>query len=236
MRLGASRYPYCLRLKIKLGGSNFKNSLSRCKSCRIVAKSDFRDGVALDVAGNRRHLDVGMRLDLLNLIFEIDLAVTFDAHRFLVVLANFATLAHVQLFRNDLVFLGVDDWVGVDWNQNLVALAVDSYGIVKVLVLVVRSELNVDVLADSRRDHPFFVVLYLKIWGLRWQNVQPLWRWRVVDDFNFQNMRFPKFKTGKLNHGGRCAEKSIGANCIKLITHAQVVIFFSFSFSEHASL
>jgi hypothetical protein len=106
--------------------------------------------------------------DFFEFIFKIDWAVTVNANFFDICLANFATLSNVDGGWKKLVFLGVDDWVGVDWYQDLVTFTVDSYAVIEVFVFVIWSELHVDVLTDTRWNHTFLIVLNFEKWSLRW--------------------------------------------------------------------
>ena len=57
-------------------------------------------------------------------------------------------LAHVNIVREQLIFLRVNDWEGMDWNKNFVSIAVNSYSVIEVFVFVVGSELDIDVFSD----------------------------------------------------------------------------------------
>ena len=109
-----------------------------------------------------------MRFDLFEFVFKIYWAVTINADFFRICLAYFAAFSNVDRGWEKLVFLGVDDWIGVDWYQDLVTLAVDSYAVVEVFVFIIRSKLNVDVLTDTRWNHTFFIILNFEKWSLRW--------------------------------------------------------------------
>lgn len=100
----------------------------------------------------------------------------------------------------------------------------NSYRVVVVLVctdVVSRiwvacwSKLNVDILTDACWDHAFFLVTDFEIWCLRWQNVQPLRRWWVIDNTDFKCMCFIYFKTCEFDNWRGGLENSIGANCVK---------------------
>lgn len=83
-------------------------------------------------------------------------------------------LAHVQVLREDLIFLGVNHGEGVDRDQDFITVAVHSYRVVEILIFIVRSELDINVLSDTRGYHPLFVVLNLKIGGRGRQDVKAL--------------------------------------------------------------
>ena len=57
----------------------------------------------------------------------------------------------------------------MDGNEDLIALAVNTDGVVVVFVTLFarRSELNVDVFGDARWDHSLLVVPYFEVRGLR---------------------------------------------------------------------
>jgi len=57
-------------------------------------------------------------------------------------------LAHVNIVGEQLIFLRINDWKGMNWNKNFVAIAVNSYSVIEVFVFVVRSELDIDVFSD----------------------------------------------------------------------------------------
>ena len=106
----------------------------------------------------------------------------------------------------------------------------DPDAVVEVFVLVIRCELYVDVFADARRDHPFFIVLDFEKWSAGRQDVQTLWGWWVVYQFYFQSMSFAKFETSKTHNAGVSAEKTVAANRIELVMLGQVVDFISLGF------
>lgn len=109
-----------------------------------------------------------MWLDLLEFIFEIDWAVTINTDFFEICLANFTALSNVNRGWKKLVFLGVDHWVSMDRYQDLVTFTVDSNTVIEVLIFVIWSELNIDVLTDTRWDHAFFIILNFEKWSLWW--------------------------------------------------------------------
>lgn len=106
--------------------------------------------------------------------------------------------------------VSVDDWVGVDWNQKLVALAVDADRVVVVTVggervsfrtaWARRGELHVDVLAHASGNHALLLVADFEIGRLRGQDVQPLGRRRIVDHSHFESVGFVGLESGKADH------------------------------------
>jgi hypothetical protein len=66
-------------------------------------------------------------------------------------------------------------------NQDLVTFAVNSNAIIKVFILLVGGELDVDVFTDTRWDHPLLVIFNLEVWSCWWKDVKPLRSWRVVN-------------------------------------------------------
>ena len=124
----------------------------------------------------------------------------------------------------------------MNWNKNLVAFTMNSNGAIKVFVLIVWSELNIDILADTRRNHSFLIILDLEIWGLRRQDVQSLWGWRVINQFDFESVGLAEFKACKFNSGGVRSKKTIRSNGIKFVGHTQMVFLLSLCFCEHSPL
>jgi hypothetical protein len=112
----------------------------------------------------------------------------------------------------------------------------NSNGVIKVFVLIVWSELNIDILADTRRNHSFLIILDLEIWGLRRQDVQSLWGWRVINQFDFESVGLAEFKACKFNSGGVRSKKTIRSNGIKFVGHTQMVFLLSLCFCEHSPL
>lgn len=90
-----------------------------------------------------------MALEFLELVLEANWAITFNVEFLLVLLAYLAAGAHVNLLGQQLVFPRVDHWVSVDGDQDLVALAVDPYRVIEVLVLISGRELYIDVITDA---------------------------------------------------------------------------------------
>ncbi len=51
----------------------------------------------------------------------------------------------------------------MDGNQYLISITMNSYCVIEVLILIVRSELDIDVLSNTRGYHTLLVIFYLKI-------------------------------------------------------------------------
>ena len=51
----------------------------------------------------------------------------------------------------------------MDRNQYLITITMNSYCVVEVLILIVRSELDIDVLSNTRGYHPLLVIFDFKI-------------------------------------------------------------------------
>lgn len=198
--LSATSDPYLLWLEVELRGPYLIDSLCRSEGCGVVAERDDGLAITFDVSNLRSYFNIRVVLDLFDLIFKINRAVTFNSNRFLVVLTNFAAFAHVKLLGDELVLLGIDYGECMNWDKDFVSFAVDPNGVIEVLVFIVRSELNVNVLTDTRWDHTFLMVLYFEVRRLWRQDVQPLRRRGVIYQLYFQNVGFPQLETGKLHH------------------------------------
>ena len=91
----------------------------------------------------------------------------------------------------------------MDWNQDLVSIAVDSHRVIVVLVFVHGwSELNVDVLSDSRWDHALLLVPDFEVAGLGRQDVKSLRGRRVVNQAQLHRVRFICLEASELDHAG----------------------------------
>lgn len=148
-------------------------------------------------------MNLGMRLDDFDLVLEIHRAVTFYLKLLGVGLADHAASAHINKLGEKLILSRVDDWEGVDRDQDLVSVTVNPHRVVIVLVFVGgRRELNVDVFGYTGRDHAFLLVPYFEVARLRGQNVQPLWRRRVVNESEFHCVRFICLEARKFDNTG----------------------------------
>lgn len=103
----------------------------------------------------------------------------------------------------------------MDWNQDLVTVAVDSHRVIVVFVLVDSGgELNVDVFGHARRNHALLLVPNFEVARLRRQDVKPLRRWRVVYQAQFHGVRFICLETSELDDAGGGTENAIGAHSV----------------------
>mmetsp|Transcript_1832 Transcript_1832/g.2648 ORF Transcript_1832/g.2648 Transcript_1832/m.2648 type:complete len:218 (-) Transcript_1832:151-804(-) len=158
-------------------------------------------------------MNLGVRLNYINLIFEVYRAVTFDLKLLGVGLADEALAAHVDELGEELVLGRVDHGKGMDRNQDLVSLAVDPHGVIVVLVFVdSRCELNINVLGDARGNHAFLLVANFEERGLRGQNMESLGRRRVVDQPQLHRMRLVRLEACEFDHAWGRAEDPVRAH------------------------
>ena len=52
----------------------------------------------------------------------------------------------------------------MDGDQNLISITMNSNRIIEILVLIVRSELDIDVLSYAGGHHALLIIFNLKIW------------------------------------------------------------------------
>ena len=90
-----------------------------------------------------------MWFDFFNRVLKIDWAVTFNINVFHICLSNFAATAHVDILGNEIILFGVNYWKSMDWDQYFITFAMNTNAVVEVLELISRSELHVDVFADT---------------------------------------------------------------------------------------
>jgi len=108
-----------------------------------------------------------MWFDFFNRVLEIDWAVTFNVNVFYIGLSNFAATSHVDVLGNEVIFFRVNDRIGVNRDQYFITFTMNTNAVVEILELVARSELDVDVLANTRGNHALFTILDLKESGRR---------------------------------------------------------------------
>jgi hypothetical protein len=204
-----------LRRRVELSRSNL--DLSLCSAVRLWSKYEVDRGdlQAKNITVEGRNRNVRVRLRHLNHVFEVHWAVTFDLKLLVVGIAYGQVRAHLDEFGEQVVNFRVDDWEGVDGDENFVALAVDPERVVVVLVLVDgRGELDVDFFGHARWDHALLVVADFEEARLRGQNVQPLRRWRIIYQFQLHRVRFVRFEARELDHRGRRLEDAVRAHSV----------------------
>lgn len=86
----------------------------------------------------------------------------------------------------------------------------DPHRVIVVLVLVDGGrELDVDVFRHASWDHSLLLVSDLEVVGLWWQNVQSLWRRRIINQPEFHRVRLICLEAGEFDHAWRCAKYTI---------------------------
>jgi hypothetical protein len=163
----------------------------------------------------------------LDFILEGHWRFRLDQKRLFVGLPKCAHGAKVDHLRDLIHAFTINDWVGMDWDQNFVTLAMNSNRVVVILVgrenvsLVLGStrwsKLHIDVFTHSSGDHTLFLVTDFEVWGLGRQNVQPLGCRGVVDNTDLKSVSFIRFETRKFYHRWRCLENAVRSNSVKCI-------------------
>lgn len=163
-----TNYPAQFRNHIEFTGAYLDFTLSCCICARCVSNFDLCLLIAEDVSSHGCDRDVRMCLHDFNIIVEVDWCIRLYSQILCIRLSYCQMLAHIQVVRQEFVFLGVYHWECMDRDENLVPVAVYADGIVEILLLIIRGELYVDVLSNTAGDHAFLVVLDLEIgclWG-----------------------------------------------------------------------
>jgi hypothetical protein len=104
---------------------------------------------AQNVSMKGSDFDIRMSFQNFDIVPKVYRTVTFDLDNFGVCFSDFKVLSHIKIVGKELIFFGIDNWKGMDRDQDLVTITMNSYRIIEVLVLIVRSELNVYVLGDT---------------------------------------------------------------------------------------
>ena len=98
----------------------------------------------------------------------------------------------------------------MNWDQDLVAITVNSHRVVVILVFVdSRRELDVNLFGDARRDHPLLLVSDLEVARLRGQDVEALRRRRIINESQLHSVRFICLEACKFDHAGRGLEDAV---------------------------
>lgn len=119
-------------------------------------------------------------------------------------------IAHVDDSRQELVFCGVHDWIGVNGDQQFLAFAVYSNAVVIILVLV-RGETYENILGNPTGYRTLFRILYFeKIRHWR-QYVQSLRMTGHIDQPHFQRMCLEQLVARELDHFGLDREDAVAA-------------------------
>jgi len=90
-----------------------------------------------------------MWFEFSNRILKIDWAVTFNVNVFDIGLSNFTATAHVDVLWNKIIFFTVNYRISMNRNQYFITFAMNTNAVIEVLELIARSELHVDVFADT---------------------------------------------------------------------------------------
>ena len=89
----------------------------------------------------------------------------------------------------------------MDGDQDFVTITMDPHRVIVVLVFIDSgSELNIDVLGDTRRNHSLLLVANLEVVGLRGQNVQSLRRRRIINQANFHRVSLVRLEAGEFHN------------------------------------
>ena len=100
-------------------------------------------------------------------------------------------------------------------DKDLVSFAMNANRVIIVFVLVCgRSELNVDVFCNARRQHALLVAPNFEKVSLWRQNVKPLRRGRIIDQPHLHRVGLIRFKTRKFHHRRTRLEDAIRAYSI----------------------
>ena len=211
----AAYNPDTLRLRVELGGAHLDLALSRRVCPWVVCEVDVGRLEARDVAREGADMYLWVRLDDLNLVLEVHWAVTLNLERLLVGLAYLTASAHVDEFGEELVLGRVYNGERMNGDQDLVAITVDSHGVVVILVFVDSGrELDVNLFGDARRDHPLLLVSDLEVARLRGQDVEALRSRRIINESQLHSVRFICLEACELDHAGRSLEHAVRAHSV----------------------
>ena len=146
-------------------------------------------------------MNLRVGLHHVDLVLEINWAVTLDLKLLGVGLADEAGFAHVDEFGEEFVLRGIDNWKRVDRNQDLITVAVDPHRVIVILVLIDgRRELDVDVFRHACWDHSLLLVPDLEVVCLWGKNMQSLGCRRIIYQSKFHRVGLVCLETSKFYH------------------------------------
>ena len=91
----------------------------------------------------------------------------------------------------------------------------DPHRVIVVLVLIDGwRKLDIYVFGNSSWDHSLLLVSDLEVIGLWGQNMQPLWRWRVIYQSKFHRVRLVCLEACKFDNAWWCAKYAVWAHSI----------------------
>lgn len=98
----------------------------------------------------------------------------------------------------------------MNWDQDLVAITVDSHGVVVILVFIDSGrELDVNLLGDARRNHALLLIPDLEVARLRGQDVEALRSRRIINESQLHSVRFICLEACKFDHARRGLEDAV---------------------------
>ena len=127
----------------------------------------------------------------------------------------------------------------MDWDQDLVAITVDSHGVVVIFVFIdSRRELDVNLFGDARRDHPLLLVPDLEVARLRGQDVEALRRRRIINEPQLHSVRFICLEACEFDHILRGLEDAVRAHSVVsvLLGNADSLVCLGLSYNTALNL
>ena len=125
----------------------------------------------------------------------------------------------------------------MNWDQDLVAVTVNSHRVVVILVFVdSRRELDVNLFGDARRDHPLLLVSDLEVARLRGQDVEALRSRRIINESQLHSVRFICLEACELDYAGRSLEDAVRAYSVVSVLLGNADSFVRLGFSYDTTL
>ena len=91
----------------------------------------------------------------------------------------------------------------MNWDQDLIAITVNSHRVVVILVFVDSGrELDVNLFCHASRNHPLLLVSDLEVARLRGQYVEALRSRRIINESQLHSVRFICLEACEFDHAG----------------------------------
>ena len=125
----------------------------------------------------------------------------------------------------------------MNWDQDLIAITVNSHGVVVILVFVdSRRELYVNLFCHASRDHPLLLVSDLEVARLRGQYVEALRSRRIINESQLHSVRFICLEACELDHAGRSLEHAVRAHRVVSVLLGNADSFVRLCLSDNTTL
>ena len=125
----------------------------------------------------------------------------------------------------------------MNWDQDLIAITVNSHRVVVILVFVDSGrELDVNLFCHASRNHPLLLVPDLEVARLRGQYVEALRSRRIINESQLHSVRFICLEACELDYAGRSLEHAVRAHRVVSVLLGNADSFVRLCLSNNTTL